>query len=194
MRKMSTMLVIASTVLFLSASISMLSCDRPSSVAPETGNSSEAIQAAQGNSAPALRRVPRKISVAKGITKNSPCAGTTESMWMTVADGGELSHCGHVLMVPPGALKQDTLMSISVMASDFIDVDFGPDGEFNRAVTIRLSYADANLKGIKENNLRIAWVDEKTGKLIEIKSEVHKDGKYVEGKTDHFTQYTLSTR
>jgi hypothetical protein len=61
-------------------------------------------------------------------------------------------------------------------------------------VTIRLSYKNADLTGIDENNLTIAWVDERTGELIEIKSRVNKRKKYVEGKTDHFTQYTLSTR
>jgi len=169
----------------------LVSCDTPSGLAPEQNDTTARLAASQSRP---LQRVRRRIVVAKGGKQITGSSGGTASKWIKAKKGGKLKYLGHMLKFPKNALPQDTLISITVLPGDFIDVDFGPDGHFNQEVTVRLSYKDADLTGIDENNLTMAWIDDATGELVEIPSTVHKKKKYVEAKTDHFTQYTLSTR
>lgn len=124
----------------------------------------------------------------------STCDGSIATMRMKPEQGGTLELCGNSMIIPPGALDKQKTMSIEVLNSAYMDVEFGPDGAFLKPITVRLSYKDANLTGVDINKLYIAWYDEANNKWVDIGGVVNQSGKYVEAQTDHFTQYTLSLR
>jgi hypothetical protein len=121
------------------------------------------------------------------------CRGTTKSQIIS-RRGGKIEHCGHSVKVPKGAIKQDTEFSIAVSPTDYITVEFGPDGWFEKEVTVTISYNNADLTGIDPLNLTLAWYDETSGEWIDLGGKVDLKKKTVSAKAWHFTKYTLSAR
>jgi hypothetical protein len=126
--------------------------------------------------------------------KRNNCLGTTKSKKLKHDKGGKIKHCGHKLEFPPYALSQDAIMSIEILPTSTIDVNFGPDGSFDIPVTVTICYKDADLTGIDEEDLTIAWYDEISGQWVDIGGTVDTKKQTVSAETDHFTQYTLSFR
>jgi len=122
------------------------------------------------------------------------CRGTSKFLWMKRSEGGLIAHCGHQIIVPANALSNDATMSISVDKSSYITVDCGPDGWFNKPVTVVISYRDGDLTGIDLNKLMLAWYDPNLNKWIDFGGEVDTIRKIVKVVTWHFTQYTISMR
>lgn len=120
--------------------------------------------------------------------------GTTISKPMTRKAGGMLWHGGHNIKVPSDALPQDQQMFIAINPNNYVQADFGPDTWFNKPVTVTISYKNADLSGIDENSLTIAWYDETTGQWIDVGGKVDIKNKKVIVQVWHFTQYTLSTK
>ena len=120
--------------------------------------------------------------------------GKTVSKWTTKKDGGKIWHGGHKVDFPSSALAQDAYASIAVSPSNYIQVDFGPDGTFAKDVTVTISYKNANLNGISESSLTLAWYDPATGQWIAVNSTVDTNKKWITAKVRHFTEYTISTR
>jgi len=120
--------------------------------------------------------------------------GTTVSKWTTQKSGGPVWHGGHKINFPASALAQDAQASISISPSNYIQVDLGPDGWFNRPVTVTISYKNADLTGINESSLTIAWYDETTGQWIAVGGTVDAWKKCITVEVRHFTEYTISTR
>lgn len=120
--------------------------------------------------------------------------GTKVTKWMTASEGGEIWHGGHKIDFPPGALMQDAHASISISPSNYVQVDFGPDGWFNRPVTVSISYKNVDLSGIDENSLTLSWYDETAGQWIAVDSKVDTRRQNIIAQVWHFTQYTISTK
>ncbi|NUO82920.1 hypothetical protein HUU05_22850 [candidate division KSB1 bacterium] len=120
--------------------------------------------------------------------------GKTVSKWTTKKDGGTIWHGGHKIIFPKDALAQDATASIAISSSDYVQVDFGPDGWFNKEVTVIISYKNVDLNGVNESSLTLAWFDETTGQWIEVGGTVDTKKKWITAKVWHFTQYTLSTK
>ena len=135
-----------------------------------------------------------KVRPVKRNKSSAGCTGTVATMKMKPNEGGTLEHCGHRMIIPPGALDKPKTMSIEILNTELIDIEFGPNGQFLKPITVHLSYKDADLTGIEINNLTIVWYDEHKGEWIDIGGVINRAGKYVEAQTDHFTQYTLSVR
>jgi hypothetical protein len=129
-----------------------------------------------------------------GGTINHDCRGITKNLWMKKSDGGLIAHCGHKIVFPKNALKSDGNMSISIDRTSFITVDCGPDGTFNSNVEVYISYRDADMTGVNTNNLTTAWYDTATSKWINLGGVVDAIAKIVKVLTNHFTQYTISTK
>ena len=120
--------------------------------------------------------------------------GKTVSKLATKANGVTLWHGGHKVIFPKDALAQDAQATISISPSDYVQVDFGPDGTFAKDVTIIISYKNVDLTGISESSLTIAWYNETTGQWIDVGGTVDTNKKWITAKTKHFTQYTISTK
>lgn len=121
--------------------------------------------------------------------------GTTVTKWITRKDGGTVWHGGHYLTVPAGALPQDSPMSITIIPSDHVQLELGPDGWFDKQVTVGISYKGVDLTSVDVNKLTLAWYDESGSRWISV------DGGKVDTKLQrvivpvwHFTQYTISTK
>ncbi len=139
-----------------------------------------------------------EIVVVEGIikwgVKSHDCRGAVKYLWMKNAEGGLIAHCGHRVIVPKHALPKDAMLSIKIDASSFITVDFGPDGKFNSNVAVGISYRDADLTGVNLNGLILAWFDEAFDQWIDLGGKVDSANQIVWSQTDHFTQYTISTK
>jgi hypothetical protein len=132
--------------------------------------------------------------VRNGINLNSDCRGRSKFLWIKRSFGGLIKFGGHSIKVPKYATKQDAQFSISISPTDYITVDFGPDGWFDQPVIVTISYKDADLTGIDPSKLTLAWYDESTGQWIDLGGVVDVVKQTVTAKTNHFTQYTISTK
>ncbi|NUO82919.1 hypothetical protein HUU05_22845 [candidate division KSB1 bacterium] len=129
-----------------------------------------------------------------GGTIDHDCRGTTKYLWMKKSEGGLIALCGHQIVVPKSALKSDANMYIKIDNTSFITVDCGPDGTFNSPVSVNISYRDADMTGVNVNNLTTAWYDTATNKWTNLGGTVNLIAKIVQVLTNHFTQYTISTK
>ncbi len=121
-----------------------------------------------------------------------------KSKWIGPRGGtiwlGDRVHGISKLSVPFGAL--DTWVSINFWweSTGFLEggADFSPHGtQFNLPVRVQLSYKDADLGDIDENDLEIRYYNEETGEWEFIGNEVDTSKKVVIGYTDHFSRYAI---
>ncbi len=134
-------------------------------------------------------------TVRTGSHPQHDCRGTSKTLWVKKTWGGLVAHCGHQILIPKSnALWQDVDMSIAISATDYIQVDFGPDGNFNQPVTIVLSYKEADLTGTDEQKLTIVWWDEKSGQWVDVGGVVDTATQSISAQVWHFSQYSLSSR
>lgn len=108
------------------------------------------------------------------------------------AEGGTLELLDVILTVPAGAVPNDTLFSISIPDDEVFFNEFGTDGlVFNIPVTVTMSYRDADLSGIHETAIRIAWLDEDSNTWKDMPCVVDTVSKTVTGTLHHFSAYGL---
>lgn len=120
--------------------------------------------------------------------------GKTIFKWTAKKTGGTIWHGGHKVVFPKDALAYDAFASIAISSSDYVQVDFGPDGWFNKEVTVTISYKNVDLTGVNESSLTLAWFDETTGQWIEVGGTVDTKKKCITAQVWHFTQYTISAK
>jgi hypothetical protein len=108
-------------------------------------------------------------------------------------DGGQVVLARHSVAIPPGALEDSTIISISVPDPLYVMADFGPDAvEFKKPVQISMSYRDLNLGSVKEENLTICWFDPSSGMWVDEQGKLDTVEKTVTIWVDHFSRYALS--
>lgn len=108
------------------------------------------------------------------------------------AEGGSLELLDVILNVPAGAVPNDTLFSIRIPDDEVFFNEFGTDGlVFDVPVTVTMSYRDADLSGIHENAIRIAWLDEDSNTWKDMPCVVDTVTKTVTGTLHHFSAYGL---
>jgi len=72
--------------------------------------------------------------------------------------------------------------------------EFSPHGTtFNNPVAIRLSYKDADLTGINEQDIKIWYFNEIEGVWELIASDVDTGKKRVTGYIEHFSRYAIGS-
>lgn len=108
------------------------------------------------------------------------------------ANGGELFLVDVNLSIPAGAVPNDTLYSINIPDLSVFYNEFGTDGlVFDKPVTVTMSYRDADMTGVTESTIRLAWYNEKSGRWLKIICEVDTQNKTVTGQLNHFSAYGL---
>jgi hypothetical protein len=106
--------------------------------------------------------------------------------------GGQLTLFDVNLSIPPGAVPSDTVFSIAIPDLSVFYNRFGTDGlVFSKPVTVTMSYRDADLSGVDESTIRIAWYDERTGDFNDVVCTIDFEKKVVTGKLNHFSAYAL---
>lgn len=96
------------------------------------------------------------------------------------------------LIIPPLAVNNDTLYSISIPDPAQFYNEFGTHGlQFNVPVTVIMSYRDADLGGVDESSIRLAWFDEYYQAWRDMPCVVDQNNKIVTGELSHFSSYGL---
>ena len=119
---------------------------------------------------------------------------------ITVEDGGKIlvgneENGKSSLHFESGDVSQDVLVRFSWESTGLLEggAEFSPsDAVFNNPVKITLSYKDADLTGINEQDIRIYFFNETEGVWELIASEVNTKKKRVSGYIDHFSRYALA--
>ena len=94
-------------------------------------------------------------------------------------------------IVPQNALGNWTPITFWWESNSF-QAEFSPHGTmFNVPVRMELSYEDADLTGIDENDLRIYYYNDATQEWELIGDQVDTVNKIVIGYTNHFSRYAI---
>jgi len=108
-------------------------------------------------------------------------------------EGGKVCLDRHTVIIPPGALKYDTEISISEPDPEYVLADFGPDGlRFSKPVQLTMRYGNLDLHEVSEDDLTIYWYNPRNKRWIDLNGQVDKNGQSVRVWTDHFSRYALS--
>lgn len=106
--------------------------------------------------------------------------------------GGRLKVGGHTLIVPPGALKVTTLITMETPAGNMKRVEFGPEGltfTGDNPAHLLMNYQDCTIApGI---NLAVAYVNESLVILETTPSVSDPASLTVDSKLTHFSEYVL---
>jgi hypothetical protein len=112
--------------------------------------------------------------------------------WILSEDGGQLSLPDVVLDVPANAVSKDTLFSILIPDAGVFFCEFGTSGlVFATPVRVTMSYSEADLNGVDESTIRIAYLNESSGNWEDLQCDVDPVNKIVVAYMDHFSRYGL---
>lgn len=107
--------------------------------------------------------------------------------------GGTISAGPHTLVIPPGALRGPTTITMTVPTGRGVNaVQFQPEGlQFLTPATLTMSYTNCSLLG---NVLpkRIAYTDDNLKILYYLLSLDNLLGKRVTGNVSHFSDYVIA--
>lgn len=127
--------------------------------------------------------VARRDSNENGVT----------TVWIGPA-GGVLVHADHRIVIPAGALSETLPISFSMPVSDTLMFDLGPHGtQFSMPINMVLAfqYDNADLTGVNESLLRVAYYNESTGVWDPMPTQVDPLNDIVVGQTTHFSRYAI---
>ncbi|MFH2036126.1 MAG: hypothetical protein ABIJ45_06960 [Candidatus Zixiibacteriota bacterium] len=111
---------------------------------------------------------------------------------LVASEGGRVSLYDVDLYFPPGALSTDTLISIDIPDLAVFANNFGTNGlQFNVPVRVVMNYRDADLTGINESNIAMAWFNTRTGNWDVIDCQLDTNNKTVTAFVNHFSAYAL---
>lgn len=103
--------------------------------------------------------------------------------------GGSLEVGHHKLVIPRGALTQNTLITMERPSSLLIEVEFSPHGTtFLVAPTLELDYSECYLPA--DHEYRVAYTSE-NGKVLEYAVSADKGG-HVQAYIWHFSRYAIA--
>ena len=165
---------ILTSITFLSV-LAAMGCGTYSPVSPSQENST-----APGVENPLFVRL---LPTSKG--SNGDSDGEVISMVVSAAEGGEISNGYYSLYFPPGALKEDTEITIEMPQYPYAVVRLGPHGiQFQKSVTmsLELDALDSNASDYKA-----LWYNEETGLWEDIGSYLANGS--VKAELEHFSEY-----
>lgn len=109
--------------------------------------------------------------------------------------GGVVSVAGHQLVIPPMAVTLPTQFNVTVPASQYLRVDVtagdGQHYQFQKPVTLTLSYARCSRSNIDKESLRIFYVDDANVILQDMGGTDDKAARTVTTGTDHLSGYVI---
>jgi len=127
-----------------------------------------------------------------GLLKCSQLPFATETKTIGSA-GGTMTAGPHTLLIPSGALKHPTEITMSIRMSGGVNgVHFEPEGlQFERSAALTMSYANCDLLG-RLLPKRIAYTTDALDVITYLLSFDNLFGKRVTGKLDHFSDYVVA--
>jgi hypothetical protein len=105
-------------------------------------------------------------------------------------DGGRLHIGEHELVIPRGALTEETLISGEARTSSMVDVEFEPEGlQFQRPALLTLSYKGCDVPRL---DLLVAYLGV-GNKILEFPtSKDYRSYSEVTGEINHFSRYAVA--
>ena len=121
---------------------------------------------------------------------NLPYASSTKTIG---ALGGSISAGPHTLVIPPGALLNQTTITMTAPTGLGVNaVKFQPEGlRFLTPAALTMSYSNCSLLG-KLLPKRIAYTDNNLNIISYLLSLDNLLSKYVTGKVNHFSDYVVA--
>ena len=121
---------------------------------------------------------------------NLPYASSTKTIG---ALGGSISAGPHTLVIPPGALLNQTTITMTAPTGLGVNaVKFQPEGlRFLTPAALTMSYSNCSLLG-KLLPKRIAYTDDNLNIISYLLSLDNLLSKYVTGKVNHFSDYVVA--
>ncbi len=183
--KMFRILLMSATFVFFS--VSFFGCSKEGPFAPGDMESESGLSS--------IKRTSQDIKFLTAKTISLKKVAIVEQL-ITVANGGMLEtgddkYGFSSVTFNPGDVSDDVVVKLELDTQNFA-VEFSPHGiTFNQPVRVRISYKDADLNGIDEDNLKIWYYNEAYDIWEFYGSIVNKEAKYVEGITRHFSKYIV---
>jgi len=115
--------------------------------------------------------------------------------------GGKVESNGTAVIIPPGALPSDTLITVRVKSVEVTALansvnrvyEFGPDGlQFRFPVLLELAYGDANLTNLDPNRLRAFWYNPEKNAWEPVGGTVDTLRQKVIVSVSHFSRYAVA--
>ena len=121
---------------------------------------------------------------------NLPYASSTKTIGPL---GGSISAGPHTLVIPPGALVNQTTITMTAPTGLGVNaVKFQPEGlRFATPAVLTMSYSNCSLLG-KLLPKRIAYTDNNLNIISYLLSLDNLLSKYVSGKVNHFSDYVVA--
>lgn len=125
-----------------------------------------------------------------------PVSTTSSKTALISLLGGTIELDGHRVVIPAEAVLQPTEFTLTVPASNYVEVDIKAAGqehyEFRKPVSLTLSYARCTRTNIDKEALRIYYIDSQTKALIDdMGGTDDKAARSVTTGTDHFSGYVI---
>lgn len=178
-QKTPARLVLTGALLLVAMSLLVAGCSRSPLEQAEQPTSSE----------PTL--LTRLVDRAPNGASAAPVNLYTEAV-ISAETGGRLELLDVVLEIPPGAVPNDTTFSIFIPDDAVFYNEFGTDGlVFDVPVTVTMSYRGANLLGINESTIRIAYHNPETGEFEDVDCRLNLLSGTVTAELNHFSAYGL---
>lgn len=144
-----------------------------------------------------LARSTAQSSVSSPTLLECPTGQTLQGSGSVSPLGGVVSVGGTSISIPAGAVLSPTVITITIPASNYMEVDISAQGfstfNFQAPVTVVLSYARCNRSDIDKAPLSAWYIDRTTKALIQnMGGSDDKVGRKVTFTTDHLTGYAVA--
>ncbi len=111
--------------------------------------------------------------------------------------GGILSLDGTVIGIPSGALSAPTLITLTIPASEYMEIDVRANDllsfVFNKPIGIRLDYSRCTNPVLPSASLSVWHIDAQTKALLEnMNGTDNKAGRFIDFTTGHLSNYAIA--
>jgi len=156
-----------------------------------------ATSCADGSAGPLTGPEGASLAASTGPTAlECPVSTTTSKTALIGLLGGVIELNGHRVVIPADAVLMPTEFTLTVPASNYVEVDIKAAGQahyqFRRPVSLTLSYARCTRTNIDKEALRIYYIDSQSKALIDdMGGTDDKAARTVTTGTDHFSGYVI---
>ena len=194
---MSRLRVLSRTAAALALAATLISCtDAPAPSAPQAPNASLLGDVVGGVTGTLTGTVVTVTGSLGGLLNGLVACNvreTTRGSARIGRNGGILRVGPHSLIVPPGALDRDVVITGEAPKGNFVKVEFQPEGlRFAQPTALTMSYQSCGLLG--SLNYTLVYLDDRRTVLEILPSVPNLLTRSVTGRVDHFSNYAIAER
>ena len=128
--------------------------------------------------------------IASAPADGSGLMAAKQKGWMVSAEwGGKVTNGRVTLEFPPGALEEDTYITMAMVDKSNLVVEFGPHGiEFNKPVTMSMKLKDTTIENWADDAV-IKWFNPDKNALEDIENLPPNNPKEARALLEHFSKY-----